>query len=83
MTNPDQTITLVFTAIGILAGAVSYYLSNTVILALVLPVPIYATTLSILTRLVKEKKVKQMVYSSSVTFVLIWLLVWIFLYNLK
>lgn len=83
MTNPDQTITLVFTAIGILAGAVSYYLSNTVILALMSPVPIYATTLSILTRLVKEKKVKQMVYSSSVTFVLIWLLVWIFLYNLK
>lgn len=78
----DQRVTIVFTVMGIFAGVISYYLSSPTILAIVSPLPLYVVTVSIITKLVKDKKIKQMVYNSAVTFVLVWLLVWIFLYNL-
>ena len=75
----DQLITIVFLLVGIISGFVSGIFEN-IILAGSLPLLIYLLVFLISTKFIQTKKIK-LLYGSFVTFVLVWLVIWIILYN--
>lgn len=81
----EQFFALGYLVLGICFGVVSNTFVKTgfgLSFALGIPLIVYFASLSALMKLVKQKK-KTWVFSNSlVTFVLIWLIVWILLHNL-
>jgi predicted PurR-regulated permease PerM len=68
-----------------LLGAIMGFLSNLfdVSLSILLAAIIFSTTAFPLIRRVKERRrAREITYSALITFVLLWLMVWIFIYNL-
>lgn len=81
----ERTILFVFLALGILLGFASNYFTKTLnsfILALIAPLVVYLVAQAPFMKLVKDKKKRWIFYNSFLTFFLVWLVVWIFLYNL-
>jgi hypothetical protein len=81
----ERTILFVFLALGILVGFISNYLIkslNSLTLALLTPLVFYLIAQSPFMRFVKDKKKRWIFYNSFLTFFLIWIVVWIFLYNI-
>lgn len=79
----DQKIILVYLIVGIVLGCFSYYFSinSNLILACLFPLAIFCLFLLPLFKLVREKKKKWLIWNSLVTFLLVWILVWLTLYN--
>jgi len=81
----ERTILFVFLALGILLGFISNYLIkslNSLTLALLTPLVFYLIAQAPFMRFVKDKKKRWIFYNSFLTFFLIWIVVWIFLYNI-
>ena len=77
-----QAITLAFTGMGIIAGFVSNYIQG-ILLAALSALLIYTVSYLILVKIVGYKKRSWLLYNSLITFVLVWLVVWIFLFNTR
>lgn len=79
----EQILVIVYLFIGISMGLVSDYLNNSMglIYAVVVPVIVYAVSISAFLSLVKERKIRVVILNSFVTFILFWLVAWIFLHN--
>lgn len=71
-----------FSVLGIIAGILSNYFSD-LILSILIPLVILFISITTLIKIQKPKKKKALIYNSFITFVLIWLMVWILLYNLR
>jgi H+/Cl- antiporter ClcA len=81
----EKIITLVFLALGVLLGFVSNYFIktfNNLNYALTIPLLVYFIAQSPFMKMVKEKKKRWIFYNSFLTFALVWILAWIFLFNL-
>lgn len=80
----EQKIVFAYTVLGVLLGFMTNYLLNAGVglsIALSLPFVIYFVSLIPLITLVKEKK-SWLFYNSFITFILVWLTVWVLFYNL-
>ena len=79
----EQKLVLIYLAIGIVTGVLSNYLYEKMGLALAVAAPlvIYAISIAAFLNIVKDRKVKSVVINSFVTFILFWLVIWIFLFN--
>jgi len=77
----EKILVLAFTFLGLFTGIVSNYISEASISILV-ALAIYCLSVFSMTKFVKEKKKKKLILNSFVTFILVWLVVWIFLFNL-
>jgi hypothetical protein len=79
--NLDRSLALVYLALGILAGYISTRLGS-LLFSIILPVAVYAISLIILARIVKDKKLSWLIGNTVWIFVLVWLAAWVFLFNL-
>jgi uncharacterized membrane protein required for colicin V production len=80
----EQKIILAYTILGLFSGFLTNYLSMAglgLIVAVATSFAIYFISLPFLTAFVKTKKTL-LFYNSFVTFLLVWLTIWILLYNL-
>ncbi len=79
----EQKIVFVYSVIGLVCGFVSsIFTSSNMSYALLVPLGIYAVATALLLKMTKEHKTSTVVSNSLVTFLLVWMLVWVFLYNL-
>jgi len=76
----EQKIAIIYSFIGIASGFLSNFL-NSLLYAVILPLAVYSISFIILVRLSK-RKILWLLSNSFITFLLVWLVVWIFLYNL-
>jgi hypothetical protein len=79
--NLDQKLTIIYTAIGIVCGALSN-LFNNLIFALVIPLIVYAISFVFFARLIKNKKPLWILSNTIFIFILVWVVTWIFLFNI-
>ena len=79
----EQKLVLIYLVIGIVMGVLSNYLYKNMGLAVgvITPFVDYAISIAAFLNIVKERKVKSVVINSFVTFILFWLVIWIFLFN--
>ena len=80
----EQKIVFAYTILGTLLGFLTNYLFKSGVdltIAIAIPFVVYFVSLLPLITLVKEKK-SWLFYNSFITFLLIWLTVWILFYNL-
>lgn len=80
----EKKITLVYTTMGVFLGLLTAYLlkiNANLVVALALPVVVYFLSFLVLGFLVRQKKIL-LLYNSFVTFILIWLTVWILVYSM-
>jgi hypothetical protein len=80
----EQKIVLIYLVVGMVMGVTSDYLYGSMGLGVAAAVPfvIYAISIAAFLNIVKDRKVKSVVLNSFVTFILFWLVVWIFLFNI-
>jgi len=76
--NQDQITVIIFSALGAMAGIISNLFAG--FLSFLIPLIVYFVACYSLIRSSKSKKTS-LILNSLVTFILVWLLVWIFLYN--
>lgn len=80
--NLVQSLTLIYSGLGVVAGYTSNLIENRFI-DILSAFLIYMVSYIILIKAVPYKKRKWLVANSLITFILIWLVVWIFLFNTK
>ncbi|MEM5802094.1 MAG: hypothetical protein QXQ18_01775 [Candidatus Aenigmatarchaeota archaeon] len=80
--NIEKIVTIIFSSLGFFSGFLSYYFTDFTF-SISLPLLIYFIVQFIVTRIYKHKKVRNVIYTGFMAFVLIWLVTWIFLFNLK
>ncbi len=78
--NLKQQITLLYTGLGIVCGIVSYLAVN-LTWALIVPLIIYAISNAVLLKYIKTNEMKKLSYNNLITFILVWMTVWVFLYT--
>jgi cytosine/uracil/thiamine/allantoin permease len=81
----DKILIAVYLILGIFFGYISNYLNKTLsslTLALLAPIILYIVSQPVLFRLVKNKKKTWLISNSFVTFIFVWLIVWIMLHNI-
>jgi len=81
----DKVVIFIYVLLGFGLGFFSNFflqILSSLFLAFVVPILIYSATLFPLLKMVRQKKKKWLVSNSLITFLLVWLLVWITLYNL-
>jgi len=79
----EQKIVAVYSVVGLVCGVLSNYLTAlNLTFALLVPVAGYFATLLPLVRIVKERKFRMLLSNSLITFFLLWIMIWVFLYNL-
>lgn len=77
----EQKLVLIYLLLGILSGIISNQF--TLVPAVIIPLAIYFISLIFFTRIIKmHMKKSKLFYESLFTFVLVWLVVWIFIFNL-
>ena len=78
----EQKIVMIYTFLGFVSGFLTNYtIGLGLTIAFSIPFIIYFISLPFLTYLVKKRKII-LFYNSFVTFILVWLTIWILLYNL-
>ena len=80
--NLVQILTFIYMVLGIAAGFVSNFFDNRLI-AVLISFLIYMVSYVILIKAVAYKKRAWLVANSLITFILVWLVVWIFLFNTR
>lgn len=78
----EQILALAYLVLGVASGFISNFLGN-ITLGLAVPLVIYAISFGILVKLISYKKKNWLVVNSLITFILVWLVVWIFLFNTR
>lgn len=78
--NLEQKLVIVYSFIGIASGFISNFF--TLLYAVSIPLVVYAVSFVFLVRFCKHKKILWLISNSFITFVLVWLVAWIFIYNL-
>lgn len=79
----EQKIVAAYSVIGLACGLISdYFTPANLTFALLVPAAIYFATMLPLVKLVKEQKMRMLVSNSLITFFLVWIMVWVFLYNI-
>ena len=79
----EQKLVLGYTAIGVALGFVSDWLFRVdLAMALLVPTAIYFASLVPIMNLVKETKFRFLISNTLITFFLVWIMTWVFLYNL-
>lgn len=79
--NAERTLTLIYFVLGIVMGILSNYLSTTI--TLIAGVGLYVISLFVTRQFIGEKrKLSLFVLNTLLTFVLIWIVTWIFISNL-
>jgi len=79
----EQKIVAAYLLVGLVCGILSNYLASiNLAYALLVPLGIYFVTLVPLVKVVKERRFRMLISNSLVTFFLVWIMVWVFLYNL-
>jgi Mn2+/Fe2+ NRAMP family transporter len=83
----EQKIVAVYFALGLLVALASSFIaslspSNGLMISISISLAVYIIALVTLLRLVKYKKTKTLVQNSMLSYFLIWLVVWLLLYNL-
>lgn len=76
----ERIVIIVFSILGLVAGMSSYYLTD-LMFAIPLSAIIYLIPSLAMSKLFKGKKKKWFTQNSLITFILVWLVVWIFLYS--
>jgi uncharacterized PurR-regulated membrane protein YhhQ (DUF165 family) len=77
----EKKMTIIFSCLGILSGFVSNFFTDFTF-SISLPLLIYFVIQFFMTRIYKYKKIRNIIYTSFMSFVLVWLLTWIILFNL-
>ena len=77
-----RILTLVYVGLGIVAGFISNLFENRLI-AILSVLVIYMISYVILVLSARSKKRNWLLVNSLITFILVWLVVWIFLFNTK
>jgi hypothetical protein len=77
----ERLMYILFTVLGIAGGAISAWIGD-LFLSVLVPSALYAAATVALLKFFEEKRRKWMIYNGLVTFVLVWIVVWISLYNL-
>ena len=78
----DQMVIGVFLALGAVAGLFSNYVP-VYSLKFLIPLFMYFAANILIAKSLKSKKFKLIIASSLATFLPVWLIVWIFLFNLR
>jgi len=78
----EQKVVAVYSLLAVLSGYLSNLLSYNSLYSFATPLIVYGITLAVSTKMVKKNKAKSLVSNSLITFVLVWLVVWTFLYNI-
>jgi len=79
----EQKMAAAYLALGVACGVFSNYLAESMLLyALLLPLAVYAISVAVLAKLMRGQKKSQLISNSLLTFMLVWAVVWVFLYNL-
>jgi hypothetical protein len=79
----EQKIVAAYLMVGLVCGILSNYLASiNLTYALLVPLGIYFVTLVPLVKVVKERRFRMLISNSLVTFFLVWVMAWVFLYNL-
>ena len=80
----EKSLILIYLGVGIVLGYLSSYFSKSsnLIVSVLLPIAIYSLTFPILIKFIKHKKRQWLFTNSFVTFILVWLVAWIFFFNL-
>lgn len=79
----EQKIVAAYLLVGFVCGILSNYLASiNLTYALLVPLGIYFVTLVPLVKVIKERRFRMLISNSLVTFFLVWVMVWVFLYNL-
>jgi len=79
----DQKLASAYLALGAACGLLSNSLTNIMLpYALILPLVIYAATTFALLRFARGQKRMPMITTSFLTFVLVWAVVWVVLFNI-
>jgi undecaprenyl pyrophosphate phosphatase UppP len=76
----EQTLTILYAILGVFTGVISNALHDA-LLGIVFSAVVYLISVLLLVKFVKSKRMKFFVYESIVTFLLVWILVWAFLYT--
>ncbi len=80
--NLEKILTTIFLVFGIFSGVISNYFTN-LTLSVSIPLLIYFVIQILLMRFYNIKRLKKLIYTNFMTFVLIWLVTWILLFNLN
>ncbi len=78
----SQMLTLAYTGLGIVAGYISNAFENRAV-AILSAFLIYMITYVLLLKIISYKKRSWLVSNTLITFILVWLVVWIFLFNTR
>jgi len=78
----ERLVIILFTIAGVVGGIASDLLAD-LILSAAIPLVVYVALLTVMLKFFEKKKRKWLIYNSLTTFILIWLVVWILLYNLR
>jgi len=83
----QRIIVLLFTVLGLICGYLSDYLFSSfenagLPLAVITPLLICVVSISLTSKYIRGKKKSWMISNTFITFILVWLVIWIFLYNI-
>lgn len=79
----EQKLSIIFSGMGLVTALISNFITNfSVIVALVIPLIVYVATFNFVLRHPHDKKKRVLFVNSFFSFFLVWLIVWIILYNL-
>ncbi len=79
--KPEQKSGIIFSVFGVAMGAFSSFV-GILVLAFVIPIVGYVAMLFVMSKIESTKKMKWVVMNSIVSFLLVWLVSWIFIFNI-
>lgn len=79
--KPEQKSAIIFTIFGAAMGAFSTYI-GILVLSFAVPIAGYIAMLFLMSRIETSKKMKWIVTNSIMSFLLVWLVSWIFIFNI-
>jgi len=80
----EQKLTAAYMVLGAACGVLADYIATnaSLLYALLVPLAIYAVTITALVKLMRGQKKSVLVSNSLTTFILVWAVVWVFLFNI-
>ncbi len=78
--NTERTLTFIYFTLGIFMGVVSLFLDVSIIVGVA--AILYAVSFFVFRKMARDKKTSWYITNTLVTFILVWLVTWIFIYNL-
>ena len=79
--KPEQRVGIIFSVFGVAMGLLSNFI-GVLLLAFVIPIAGYVGMVFAISKMDKTKNLKWILTKSVMSFVLLWMVVWIFVYNM-